>query len=346
MFTPRSPVTYSRVLPPASVRSSAMPQLIPMPISNQYSKSQAAPLDAVPTSWVEHAPRWLRPWLQLMRLDRPIGTWLLFWPCVFGLLLGAAADERRFLEWRDLYFVILFGIGSLVMRGAGCTFNDIVDRKIDAQVARTRGRPIPSGAITVRQAVLLLIVQCLLGLLILIQFNLFAIVLGASSLVLVAAYPFMKRITWWPQAWLGLTFNWGALLGFAAQMGSVDVADLMLYAGLVFWTLGYDTIYALQDREDDALIGVKSTALLFGEQSAKWVARFYTIAFTLILAAGFTEHTGWPFWLVMLLAGAHLLWQVKKLDVDSTDSCLRIFRANRETGALIALAFLAASWFG
>jgi 4-hydroxybenzoate polyprenyltransferase len=323
-----------------------MPQFTLMPLPNQYLKSQATPLDAVPASWVEYAPRGLRPWLQLMRLDRPIGTWLLFWPCVFGLLLGAAADERRFLEWHDLYLVVLFGIGSLVMRGAGCTFNDIVDRKIDASVARTRGRPIPSGAITVRQAMLFLIVQCLVGLLILVQVNLFAIILGASSLLLVAAYPFMKRVTWWPQAWLGLTFNWGALLGFAAQMGSIDVADIMLYAGLLFWTLGYDTIYALQDREDDELIGVKSTARLFGANSAKWILRFYAIAFTLILAAGFTEHAGWPFGFVLLFAGAHLVWQVKKLDITSPENCLQVFRANRETGALIALAFLAASWFG
>ena len=299
----------------------------------------------MPTSWVEHAPRALRPWLQLMRLDRPIGTWLLFWPCVFGLLLGAAADERRFLEWRDLYFVILFGIGSLVMRGAGCTFNDIIDRKIDAEVARTRGRPIPSGAISVRQAVLFLVVQCLVGLLILVQFNLFAIILGATSLLLVAAYPFMKRITWWPQAWLGLTFNWGALLGFAAQTGRLDLGDAMLYAGLIFWTLGYDTIYAHQDKEDDALIGVKSTALLLGANTRKWILRFYAVSFTLILAAGFTEHAGWPFAFVMLGAGWHLLRQVRRLNIDDPANCLALFRANRETGALIALAFAAASWF-
>jgi 4-hydroxybenzoate polyprenyltransferase len=232
------------------------------------------------------------------------------------------------------------------MRGAGCTFNDIIDRKIDAAVARTRGRPIASGAISVRQAVVFLIAQCLVGLAILVQFNLFAIILGASSLLLVAAYPFMKRITWWPQAWLGLTFNWGALLGFAAQTGRLDVADAMLYTGLFFWTLGYDTIYAHQDKADDELIGVKSTARLFGAQSVKWILRFYAIAFTLMLAAGFTEHTGWPFAFVMLLAGAHLLWQVKKLDIDDSTNCLRIFRSNRETGALIALAFLLASWFG
>ena len=315
-----------------------------MPASNQYEKAQ--PADAVATSWVAHVSPALRPWLQLMRLDRPVGTWLLFWPCVFGLLLGTAAEERRFLEWRDFYYVVLFGIGALVMRGAGCSFNDIIDRDIDAQVARTRGRPIPSGAITTRQAVLLLILLCLIGLAILLQFNWFTVGLGAASLLLVAAYPFMKRITWWPQAWLGLTFNWGALMGFSAQTGGIDLADGVLYLGLIFWTLGYDTIYAHQDKDDDELIGVKSTARLFGSNSRKWILNFYAIAFTLILTAGFIEHTGWPFAFVMLAAGAHMLWQVKKLDIDSPDNCLTVFRSNRDTGALIAMAFLAASWFG
>ena len=287
-----------------------------------------------------------RPYLQLMRLDRPIGTWLLFWPCVFGLVLGAAADERRFLEWRDFFYMILFGIGALVMRGAGCTFNDIIDRDIDAQVARTRGRPIPSGAVTTKQAAALLVGLCLIGLAILLQFNWFAVGLGAGSLLLVAAYPFMKRITWWPQAWLGLTFNWGALLGFAAVTGRLDIGDGLLYLGLIFWTLGYDTIYAHQDRDDDARIGVKSTARLLGADSRRWILRFYLAAFTLILAAGFTEHAGWPFAFVMLAAGWHLLGQVKKLDINNPENCLALFRSNRETGALIALAFLAASWFG
>lgn len=308
-------------------------------------KSQAT-LDAVSASWVEHAGPGLQPWLRLARLDRPIGTWLLFWPCVFGLMLGAAADERRFLQWQDLWFVVLMGVGALVMRGAGCNFNDIIDRDIDAQVARTRARPIPSGAVSVRGAAIFLIVQCLIGLAVLLQFNWFTVGLGAASLLLVAAYPFMKRITWWPQAWLGLTFNWGALVGFAAQTGRLDLADLMLYAGLFFWTLGYDTIYALQDKADDELIGVKSTARLFGTQTRRWVLRFYAVAFTLILAAGFTEHTGWPFAFVMLVAGAHLLWQVRKLDIDNPGNCLALFRSNRETGALIALSFLLASWFG
>ena len=309
-------------------------------------KSQAAPADALPGSWVAHMPPRLRPWLQLVRLDRPVGTWLLFWPCVFGLALGAAADERRFLEWRDFYYVILFGIGALVMRGAGCTFNDIIDRDIDAQVARTRSRPIPSGAITPKQALAFLAAQCLVGLAILLQLNWFAVALGAASLLLVVAYPFMKRITWLPQAWLGLTFNWGALLGFAAQTSRLDIGALLLYAGLIFWTMGYDTIYAHQDKDDDELIGVKSAALLFGADSRKWILRFYAVTFTLILAAGFTEHTGWPFAFVMLAAGAHLLWQVKRLNIDSTENCLAVFRSNRDTGALIALAFALASWLG
>ena len=302
------------------------------------------PADAVALTWVDNAPGAVRPYLRLMRLDRPIGTWLLFWPCVFGLVLGAIASERQFAGWHDLFMLALFGAGSVLMRGAGCTYNDIVDRDIDASVARTRGRPIPSGAVSVREAWLFLGGQCLVGLLILLQFNRLAFALGAASLLLVAAYPFMKRITWWPQAWLGLTFNWGALLGFAAQTGTLDAADAMLYAGLFFWTLGYDTIYALQDKEDDALIGVKSTALLFGARARDWILGFYAVAFALILAAGFAEHAGWPFAFLMFAAGGHLLWQVQTLAIDDPEKCLKLFRANRDTGALIALAFLLSSW--
>ena len=313
---------------------------------NTQAASNATPADAVPANLVDHLPARLKPYARLARLDRPIGTWLLFWPCVFGLILGAAADERRFLDWRDAWYVILFAVGALVMRGAGCTFNDIIDRDFDAQVARTRGRPIPSGTVSVKQAAAFLAAQCLAGLAILLQFNWFAVALGAASLLLVAAYPFMKRITWWPQAWLGLTFNWGAILGFAAQTGRIDLGDAMLYAGLFFWTLGYDTIYAHQDKEDDALIGVKSTARLLGVNSRAWILRFYAVSFTLILAAGFTEHVGWPFAPLMLLAGAHMLWQVRRLDVDDPANCLTLFRANRETGALVALALACASWFG
>ncbi len=308
------------------------------------NETTALPADAVALTWVDHAPATLRPFLRLMRLDRPIGTWLLFWPCVFGLVLGAIASERPFSSLHDLYLLGLFAAGAFVMRGAGCTFNDIVDRDIDAQVARTRGRPIPSGAVTLRQAWLFLAAQLAAGLAILLQLNLFAIEIGAASLLLVAVYPFLKRITWWPQAWLGLTFNWGALLGFAAQTGTIDAADAMLYAGLFFWTLGYDTIYAAQDKDDDALIGVKSTARLFGARARDWVLGFYAAAFALILAAGFAAHAGWPFAFVMLAAGAHLLWQVHTLAIDDASRCLKLFRANRDTGALVAAAFLLSSW--
>jgi len=302
------------------------------------------PWDATRHSWVDGVAPSVQPWLRLMRLDRPIGTWLLFWPSLFGLVLGAMADDRPFDEGHDLFLVLLFAISAVIMRGAGCTYNDIIDRDIDAKVARTRGRPIPSGAVTVRGAVVFLIAQCLVGLLVLTQLNRFAILVGAASLVLVLAYPFMKRITWWPQAWLGLTFNWGALLGFAAQTERIDWADVTLYAGLIFWTLGYDTIYAHQDKEDDALVGVKSTARLFGARSRDWILGFYAAAFALILAAGYMDHAGWPLTPLMLLAGGHLLWQVQRLKIDDPDRCLLLFRANRDTGAIIALAFLVSSW--
>ncbi|MGA7674681.1 MAG: 4-hydroxybenzoate octaprenyltransferase [Rhizomicrobium sp.] len=316
-------------------------------LKTMTSEPQALkPADAVAAALVDRAPPKLQPYLRLMRLDRPIGTWLLYWPCVFGLVLGAVADSRPFGTWQDWGLVILLGIGAIVMRGAGCTYNDIVDRDYDAKVARTRGRPIPSGAVSVKQAWMFALALCLIGLAILLQLNRFAIVLGVGSLLLVGAYPFMKRITWWPQAWLGLTFNWGALLGFAAQTGGIDAADGLLYTGLFFWTLGYDTIYAHQDKDDDALIGVKSTARLLGARTREWILGFYAVAFTLILAAGFAEHEGWPFVLLMLLAGGHMLWQVHTLNIDDTDRCLKLFRANRETGALIALALAAATWVG
>ena len=308
------------------------------------TEATATPADAIPASWVNGTPPAMQPFLRLMRLDRPHPAWLLYWPCVFGLVLGAIASERPFASLRDLYFLVLFGVGAVVMRGAGCTYNDIVDRDIDAKVARTRLRPIPSGAVTVRQAWLFLVAQLAAGLAVLVQLNRFAIAVGAASLVLVAIYPFMKRITWWPQAWLGLTFNWGALVGFAAQTGTIDAADAMLYAGLFFWTLGYDTIYALQDKEDDALIGVKSTARLFGARAREWVLGFYAAAFALILAAGFAEHAGWPFAFVMFAAGGHLLWQVHTLKIDDPARCLVLFRANRDSGALIGAAFLLSSW--
>jgi 4-hydroxybenzoate polyprenyltransferase len=304
----------------------------------------AAPADAIVQSWVDRAPGFVRPYLRLMRLDRPIGTWLLFWPCVFGMALGGMADGGSRHIIADLRLVALFAIGAVVMRGAGCTFNDIVDRNIDAQVARTRGRPLPSGAISVRAAWIFLALQCAVGLSILLQLNRFAILLGASSLVLIAIYPFMKRVTWWPQAWLGLTFNWGALLGFAAVTARLALPAFLLYAACFFWTLGYDTIYAHQDKDDDALIGVKSTALLFGANSRPWIALFYLVALVLFLAAGEAVPSS-EFALLLLPTAGHFFWQVYRLDIDDPALCLKIFRSNRDAGALLAAAFLAASWW-
>jgi len=302
----------------------------------------AAPADAIPRTWVERAPSFAQPYLRLMRLDRPIGTWLLFWPCVFGMALGGMGQTPDIPG--DLRFTLLFAIGSVVMRGAGCTYNDIVDRDIDVAVARTRGRPLPSGAVSVKAAWIFLALQCATGLIVLLQFNRFAIFLGAASLILVAIYPFMKRITWWPQAWLGLTFNWGALLGFAAKTGHLALPALLLYAACFFWTLGYDTIYAHQDKEDDALIGVKSTARLFGDRSRAYIASFYMLTFGLLFAAPMSLSPPWSFDAVLALAGAHLAWQVWRLDIDDPDRCLRLFRANRDTGAIIAAAYLLAVW--
>jgi len=279
-----------------------------------------------------------------MRLDRPSGVWLLFWPSVFGLALGAVMTGHGFDSWRDARLIALFALGSVAMRGAGCTYNDIVDRDIDAQVARTRGRPIPSGAVRVKAAVVFTAAQCAIGLVILLQLNRFSIALGAASLILIAVYPFMKRITWWPQAWLGLTFNWGALLGFSAEAGHIALPAYFLYAGCVFWTLGYDTIYALQDVEDDALAGVKSTARLFGDRSVVWVPAFYAASYALILAAGLLAGLNWPFVLLMLAAGAHLAWQARRLKPHEGALCLRLFRANRDTGFLVATALVLASY--
>jgi 4-hydroxybenzoate polyprenyltransferase len=309
------------------------------------TNSDAKPLDAVPRSWVDGAPVAARPYLRLMRLDRPIGSWLLFWPCVFGLALGAAMRHRAFLaHGRDWWLLVLFAAGTLVMRGAGCTYNDIVDRDIDAKVARTRARPIPSGAVSVGQAWMFLAAQCTVGLVILLMLNPFAIAVGAVSLVPVAAYPFMKRITWWPQAWLGLTFNWGVLLGCAAAIGSLPPAAFVIYVAGIFWTLGYDTIYALQDIEDDALVGVKSTARLFGEHAPTWIFLFYAATLGFLAIAGLSAGLGRPFALMLIFVGVHFLWQVRRLEIDRPETTLKLFRANRDAGALMALALVMATW--
>ena len=303
------------------------------------------PADALPGSWVDAAPARLQPWLRLMRLDRPIGAILLFLPCVFGLALGAAAMGHGFgFSISDFGFLGLFSIGAIIMRGAGCTYNDIVDRDIDAQVARTRGRPIPSGAVSVRGAWIFLALQLAAGLAILVQLDRFSIWLGAGALVLVALYPFMKRITWWPQAWLGITFNWGVLLGFAAETGRLSLPAFLLYAGCVFWTLGYDTIYAHQDKEDDALIGVKSTARLFGDRSRSWIHAFYALALACMVGALIVATQ--KLWMALLFVplGLHFHWQTRRLDVDDAQCCLKIFRANRDAGLVIAAAVIAAGW--
>ena len=278
-----------------------------------------------------------------MRLDRPIGAWLLFWPCVFGLTLGAAALDQNY---PPLSAVVLCAIGAVLTRGAGCTYNDIVDREFDAQVERTRGRPIPSGAVSVPAAWVFAVALSLVSFVILLTFNRFAIVTGAASVLLVAAYPYMKRITWWPQAWLGLTFNWGVLFGYAAVTGTLSSAGALFYMGCFFWTVGYDTIYAHQDKEDDALIGVKSTALRFGTRTKPWLYVFYTLAFALMIAGGVAAGLRFVFIGAMVVAGVHLVWQVRALDIDRPLLCLALFKSNRDTGALIAAALLLGSATG
>ncbi|MFI5024931.1 MAG: 4-hydroxybenzoate octaprenyltransferase [Alphaproteobacteria bacterium] len=280
-------------------------------------------------NWID---RWLsaqaRPYARLMRLDRPIGTWLLLFPCWWSL---AFAWEG----WHDLVYFVLFALGALIMRGAGCTWNDITDREYDGRVARTRTRPLPSGQVKLWQAFVFLGLQLLAGFLILASFNRFAIELGCASLVVVFAYPLMKRITYWPQFVLGLAFNWGAMLGWAAIKGSLSATPLLLYLAGIAWTLGYDTIYAHQDKEDDALLGLKSTALKFGARSGPWLYGFYGAALALLAASGAALGIGPLFYLGLLAGGLQLLWQVAAIDLDDPDDCLAKFKSNRLFGWLV-----------
>jgi 4-hydroxybenzoate polyprenyltransferase len=282
------------------------------------------------------APESARPYLRLIRFDRPIGTWLLLFPCWWSLTLAAAVAGT----WPDWRLVLLFAVGALVMRSAGCTVNDLADRDYDAKVARTATRPIPSGQITPRQALVFLAMELLAGLLVLVQLNGFAILLGLAALPLVFAYPFMKRFTYWPQAWLGLTFNWGALVGWAAVTGGLAWPPVLLYAAGLCWTLGYDTIYAHQDKEDDALIGVKSTALKLGARTRPWLAGFYGATVTLLAAAGFAAGLGGPFLLAVAAVAAHFAWQVSGLDTDDPKDCLRRFKSNRFVGWILLAGLL------
>jgi 4-hydroxybenzoate polyprenyltransferase len=289
-------------------------------------------------NWVDsRAPQWSRPYLRLSRLDRPIGSWLLLMPCWWSAALaaGVAHDIGRLPLILALFFV-----GAFVMRGAGCTWNDITDRDLDARVERTRSRPIPAGQVSVPQAAVFLVAQALVGLAVLLQFNRTAVVTGIASLVIVAVYPFMKRITWWPQIVLGLAFSWGALMGFAVTLGRIDATALTLYAGSIAWVIGYDTIYAHQDREDDALIGLKSTARLFAGRTRLALIVFYSLAVLLIGLAGAAAEAGPVFVAGCILFGAHLGWQIERLDIDDPEKCLWLFKSNRDAGLILFAALI------
>ena len=303
--------------------------------------TNTAPLpDAAPTNWVDrYAPAGLRPWLKLGRFDRPAGIWLLMLPGWQGIALAAAMQG----QWPDPWLLALVFLGAALMRAAGCAYNDIVDRDIDAKVARTAGRPIPSGQISVKQAWAFVVGCCLVSFLILISLPPIAIGLGVASLALVAAYPFMKRITWWPQAWLGLTFNWGALLGYAAATGTLSAPAILLYASGVAWTLGYDTIYAIQDLEDDALAGVKSSARRLGDKAPRAVGAFYLATIALAFAAGILGRLGPGFSILLLAFAVHLGLQARCVRVDDPVLALKLFKSNARAGLILAAAFAAGS---
>ncbi len=306
-------------------------------------------VDAPAQNWVDsYAPSFARPYLRLGRFDRPIGTWLLLLPCFWGLGLAVAADPAGGAVF-DIWIALGCVIGAFLMRGAGCTWNDITDRHIDAQVARTRSRPLPSKQVTVKKALVWLGLQVAVSAAILLSFNGFTIALGIAALLPVAVYPFAKRFTWWPQVFLGIAFNWGALLAWAAHSGSLSVAPVLLYLAGIAWTLFYDTIYAHQDRDDDALIGVKSTARLFGEATKTWLFGFQVLAVSLmglaVILALVPLGNPVPLLVGLLAAwgfGMHLMWQLKRLDINDGDTCLRLFRSNRDAG-LIASALLSLS---
>ena len=294
--------------------------------------------DARPTNWVDRsAPKFMRPYLKLARADRPIGVWLLLWPCWWAIVMAAPFFEGSFLSLLGL--MGLFAIGAYVMRGAGCTYNDIVDKDFDGKVDRTAKRPIPSGQVSLLKAWMFLGAQLLVGLLILAQMNVFTIGLGIASLGFIALYPFMKRITWWPQAFLGLTFNWGALMGWSVIMGNLSAAPLLLYAGAILWTLGYDTIYAHQDKEDDALIGVKSSARKLGEKTVPFLSIVYSLSLVLFVLAGVAAGLHWMFYVFLIFFALHLTQQIRSVDIDDAEGCLAVFKSNRDAGALLFFAY-------
>ncbi|HEY0423672.1 MAG TPA: 4-hydroxybenzoate octaprenyltransferase [Rhodopila sp.] len=291
--------------------------------------------DIVATGWVARFPRTWLPYLLLARVDRPIGTWLLFLPGLWGILLAHASLPET------VRLVTLFAVGSLVMRAAGCVVNDLWDRDIDRKVARTAGRPLASGALRPRHALVFLMVLLLAGLVVLLQLNRLSQVLGVASLLLVGLYPLAKRVTWWPQLMMGFTFGFGAPLGYAAASGRLDAAWGALYAAAILWDLGFDTIYAHQDREDDALVGVHSTARLFGERTKPFLAACYAASVVVLALFGWLAGLGPWFYLMLVLPAGLLARQVIALNIDDAAVCLRLFRANREVGLAIGLAILA-----
>jgi 4-hydroxybenzoate polyprenyltransferase len=302
------------------------------------------PTDIHAGDWVgRRLPGWAEPYARLARLDRPIGTWLLLFPGWWGIAL-ASPGLTRGPRWPDLLLLALFAVGAVAMRGAGCTLNDIADRDYDGQVARTRLRPIPSGRVTVMQAAIFLAIQLAAGAAILFSLNRASILLGVAVLGLIATYPYMKRITYWPQLFLGLNFNWGALIGWTAVTGGLAWPPVLLYLGGICWTLGYDTIYAHQDKEDDARIGVKSSALALGPRTRPFLFAFYAAAVALWAAAGIADRLDWVFFLALVAAAAQLAWQAARVDTGDPLDCLAKFRSNRIVGWLM-LAGIAAGHF-
>lgn len=320
----------------------------PIPDDSSDTSVDGQVADAKANNWVDrYAPAFTRPYLRLSRADRAIGTWLLLIPCWWGLALAMIYDGNQ--GWGDAWIAIGCALGAWLMRGAGCTWNDISDRDLDAQVARTRSRPIPSGQVSVRQAAVWMIVQALLALCILLTFNRAAIALGVLSLLPLAIYPFAKRFTWWPQVFLGIAFNWGALLAWTAHTGALQPPAVTLYAAGIAWTLFYDTIYAHQDTEDDALVGIKSTALLFGHDTVQWLKYFLVATVGLmgfaVIQAVMPQNNVLA--LVLALAGPwamgwHMAWQLRGFDAENSSKMLQLFWSNRDTGLIPLILFCVA----
>lgn len=300
--------------------------------------------DAPSDNWVyRFLPRALWPYAQLARWDRPIGWQLLMWPCFWSAALAANADaapDGGFSLELKLAHLFLFFIGSVAMRGAGCTYNDLVDHKIDSEVARTRSRPLPSGRATRLQAKIFILLQALVGLIVLLQFNTFTILLGFASLLVVVIYPFAKRFTDWPQFFLGLAFSWGALMGWAGVFASLSWAPIWLYLAAIAWTVGYDTIYAHQDKEDDALVGVRSTARLFAENTKAWLSGIYGLALVFLLFAFMAAHVSVLGYIGLFIAALMFAWQILILDIDNPDHCMRLFKFNGRVGGVIFLSLV------